>query len=134
MKIRKILFVSALIVFSVSLLYGQKTPAAAGGLPLVTGKDIAVAQTTYGKVRGYIHNGIYTYKGIPYAKAERFMAPTKPDAWQDVRSSLTYGPVCPLIDPTTGVNDEVEFVFQQFYLHFVALHPYLKTVTTYKQK
>ena len=111
MKIRNILFVSALTLFCVSLSHGQKAPSATGSLPLVTGKDIAAAQTTYGKVRGYIHNGIYTYKGIPYAKAERFMAPTKPDAWQDVRSSLTYGPVCPLIDPTTSVNDEVEFVF-----------------------
>lgn len=100
-----------LVMFSVSLSYSQKAPAATGSLPLVTGKDIAVAQTAYGKVRGYIHNGIYTYKGIPYAKAERFMAPTKPDAWQDIRSSLTYGPVCPLIDPTTSVSDEVEFVF-----------------------
>lgn len=79
--------------------------------PLVTGRDVAVANTESGKVRGYIHNGIYTYKGIPYAQAERFMAPAKPTPWQDVRSSLTYGPVCPLIDPTTTVNDESEFVF-----------------------
>ena len=79
--------------------------------PLVTGKDIAVLDTESGKVRGYIHNGIYTYKGIPYAEADRFMPPSKPKAWEGVRSSLTYGPVCPLVDPTTSVNDETEFVF-----------------------
>jgi para-nitrobenzyl esterase len=79
--------------------------------PLVTGKDVAVTQTESGKVRGYIHNGVFTYKGIPYAQAERFMAPVKPNPWQDVRSSLTYGPVCPLIDPTVSVMDESEFVF-----------------------
>lgn len=52
-----------------------------------------------------------TFKGIPYAKAERFMAPTKPTPWTAVRSSTTYGPVCPT-DPTTSVNDEIEFSFQ----------------------
>jgi len=81
------------------------------GLPLASGKDVAVTQTESGKVRGYVHNGIFTYKGIPYAQAERFMAPVKPKAWEGVRSSMTYGPVCPLMDPTTSVTDESEFVF-----------------------
>lgn len=78
--------------------------------PIVAGKSIAVAETESGKVRGYIHNGIFTYKGIPYAQADRFMAPQKPTSWTDVRSSLTYGPVCPT-DPTTTVNDMFEFPF-----------------------
>ena len=43
--------------------------------PIMAGKDIAVVPTESGKVRGYIHNGTYTFKGIPYAKADRFMAP-----------------------------------------------------------
>ena len=30
--------------------------------PIIAGKNIAIAQTTSGKVRGYIHNGIYIYK------------------------------------------------------------------------
>jgi para-nitrobenzyl esterase len=79
--------------------------------PVVAGNDIAVTNTESGKVKGYIHNGIFTFKGIPYAKADRFMAPQKPDAWTDVRSSKTYGPVCPT-DPTLTVNDEFEFAFQ----------------------
>ncbi|MDJ1467917.1 carboxylesterase/lipase family protein [Cytophagaceae bacterium DM2B3-1] len=79
--------------------------------PITSGAKIAVAQTEYGKVRGYIHNGIFTYKGIPYAQAARFMPPVKPASWEGVRSSMTYGPVCPLIDPTTAVNDESEFLF-----------------------
>nr|WP_293837556.1 carboxylesterase family protein [uncultured Arsenicibacter sp.] len=79
--------------------------------PLIASKDAAVVGTEYGKVRGYIHNGIFTFKGIPYAKAKRFMAPSKPDSWTGVRSSMSYGPVCPLIDPTTSVSDESEFVF-----------------------
>jgi para-nitrobenzyl esterase len=76
-----------------------------------TGENIAVTNTDAGKVRGYIHNTIYNYKGIPYAEAKRFEAPQKPKAWSGIRSSLTYGPVAPLIDPTTVVMDESEFVF-----------------------
>lgn len=77
---------------------------------VIAGDNIAVTNTENGKVRGYIHNGIYTYKGIPYAKSERFTAPEKPNPWTEVRSSMTYGPVCPT-DPTTQVNDAFEFAF-----------------------
>jgi para-nitrobenzyl esterase len=80
-------------------------------LPIMAGKDIAIVQTKYGKVRGYIHKGTYTFKGIPYAKAERFMAPTKPLSWEGVRSSMAYGPACPR-DLTSSVVDEFEFPFQ----------------------
>jgi para-nitrobenzyl esterase len=91
-----------------TMAWAQNKPAV---LPLVTGKEVAVAQTEAGQVRGYIHNNIYTYKGIPYAEAARFMLPAKVKPWQGVRSSLTYGPVCPLMDPTTTVQDESEFLF-----------------------
>jgi len=83
----------------------KKTPD-----PLLAGTEIAVTNTESGKVKGYIHHGIYTYKGIPYARADRFMAPQKPSPWNDVRSSMSYGPVCPT-DPTTTVNDAFEFAF-----------------------
>ena len=62
-----------------------------------TGENIAVTNTASGKVRGYIHNSIYTYKGIPYAEAKRFEMPQKPKPWQGVRSSMSYGPVAPLM-------------------------------------
>jgi para-nitrobenzyl esterase len=79
--------------------------------PIHSGANIAVTNTESGKVRGYTHNGIFTYKGIPYAQAARFMPPAKAKSWEGVRSSMTYGAVCPIIDPTTGVQDESEFVF-----------------------
>ncbi len=78
---------------------------------LVTGENVTVTTTESGKVRGYINNGIFTYKGIPYAEAKRFEAPARPKPWTGVRSAMTYGPVAPLIDPTTTVQDESEFVF-----------------------
>ncbi|WP_121355696.1 carboxylesterase/lipase family protein [Flavisolibacter nicotianae] len=79
--------------------------------PIVAGKSYAVVPTAYGKVRGYSSSAIFTFKGIPYAKAERFQPAQKPDAWQTVRSSMSYGPVCPT-DATTTVMDEGEFPFQ----------------------
>jgi para-nitrobenzyl esterase len=79
--------------------------------PIQAGANIAVTNTESGKVRGYTHNGIFTYKGIPYAQAERFMVPSKPKPWTDVRSSLSYGPVAPLENPTTSIQDEPEFAF-----------------------
>jgi len=78
---------------------------------IVTGKNIAVVQTAYGAVRGYIHSGIYTFKGIPYGKAARFMPAEKPASWKGVRSSLAYGPVCPT-NQSTVFSDEFAFAFQ----------------------
>ncbi|HYQ58772.1 MAG TPA: carboxylesterase family protein [Draconibacterium sp.] len=68
-----------------SLCYGQPGPMEAG-------ENIAVTSTKYGKVRGYIDDGIYAFKGIPYAKAERFMPPQAPDKWDDIRQCTIYGP------------------------------------------
>ncbi|MEM7382052.1 MAG: carboxylesterase family protein [Bacteroidota bacterium] len=76
-----------------------------------TGETVAVTDTEAGKVRGYIEDNTYIYKGIPYAQAERFMPPKKTESWEGIRSSMTYGPVAPLLTPTTQVNDEGEFVF-----------------------
>lgn len=76
--------------------------------PLIAGENIAIVPTAYGKVRGYIHNGIYTFKGIPYAKANRFMPPEKPSPWKDIRSSMTYGPICPA-SRSVVLPDELEF-------------------------
>lgn len=78
---------------------------------LSTGEDVAVTQTTSGKVRGFIRNSIYTYRGIPYGVAKRFETAQTPESWEGVRSSTTWGPVAPLMSPTTSVRDESEFVF-----------------------
>jgi len=104
MKQKSLLLFNLVVFFIPTFIFSQTGDA------VVAGKEVAIVQTDAGKVRGYIHKGIFTYKGIPYAKAERFMAPAKPAAWKDVRSSMTYGPVCPM-DPTTTVNDEFEFPF-----------------------
>ena len=59
----------------------------------------SVVKTTYGNVSGYHEDGINIFKGIPYAKAERFMPPQEPDAWEGVRQCISYGPVAKQIVP-----------------------------------
>ena len=72
--------------------------------PLTAQPGVAVAQTTQGKVQGYVRNGIYTYHGIPYAEAERFMPPVKAKPWEGVRMALTLGPVSP---QSTAREDDI---------------------------
>lgn len=76
---------------------GLIAPALASQDPIQAGSDIAVVHTQAGKIQGYIHNDILTYKGIAYAMAERFMPPQKVAKWQGVKMALTYGDVCPQV-------------------------------------
>lgn len=62
---------------------------------LVASAKVAVVPTEGGRVQGFIRNGIVTFRGLPYAKAERFMPPVKADPWSGVRPTLSWGNVCP---------------------------------------
>src|SRR5690554_405871 len=52
-----------------------------------------VVKTTFGTVSGTVEDSVFIFKGIPYAKAERFMPPQDPDSWEDVRETTEFGPV-----------------------------------------
>lgn len=71
----------------------------------------AVATITQGDIAGYTENGVNIFKGIPYAKAERFMAPQPADSWQGTRSCRTYGPTCPQDVRQGWGNDPIAFAF-----------------------
>lgn len=60
--------------------------------------ETAVVETKQGRVRGYVYDNISIFKGIPYAKAERFHAPEPVESWQGVLDATNYGYVCPLLD------------------------------------
>ena len=62
---------------------------------ILAGPGIAVVDTEAGKLQGYVRDGIFTYHGVPYAQAERFMPPTKVPAWEGIRLALTYGTMSP---------------------------------------
>ena len=82
-----------------------------GGPEFLTSSTDAVVTTTYGDLIGYVEDGIYTFKGIPYAKADRFMAPTDPDSWEGVRSSRAYGPQSPQGPRVGWESDKQAFFF-----------------------
>ena len=66
---------------------------------ILSGPGIAVADTKEGKLQGYVHHGIYNYKGVPYAQAERFQPPKPVSPWSGVKTAMSYGMVSPqLVD------------------------------------
>lgn len=52
-----------------------------------------VVKTTYGYVAGSLNDGVYSFKGIAYAKAERFMPPQEHENWQGIREQNQFGPI-----------------------------------------
>jgi len=59
----------------------------------------AIAQTRSGKVEGEERNGLYVFRGIPYAAppvgAKRWRAPDKVEAWSGVRKAVQFGNAAP---------------------------------------
>lgn len=54
----------------------------------------AIAETSAGKIQGYISDGIYTYHGIPYAQAdERFVPAKEVTPWEGIYDAAAYGPI-----------------------------------------
>jgi para-nitrobenzyl esterase len=76
-----------------------KAPVVEDGPVLQAGDDIAVVETTYGKVRGYVLRGINHFLGIPYGAdtsgANRFLPPQKPKPWTDIFPALWWGNSAP---------------------------------------
>ncbi len=66
---------------------------------LFVGDDIAIAETEYGKVKGYILRGIHYFLGIPYGAdtsgKNRFMPPQKPEPWDDILPAVWWGNTTP---------------------------------------
>ena len=81
---------------------------------LFVGDNIAVANTQYGKVRGYILRGIHTFLGIPYGAdtsgENRFMPPKKPTSWTDIKPAVWWGNSAPQIMEKRYANEYASFV------------------------
>ena len=92
MKHRVFLFLIPVMMLAAACCGGNQ---AQDGQRLFVGDDIAITQTQYGKVQGYILDDVYTYLGIPYgastAGANRFMPPQEPASWEGVRPAMFYG-------------------------------------------
>jgi para-nitrobenzyl esterase len=78
------------------------------------GDNIAIAQTEYGKVRGFILRGIYQFLGIPYGAdtsgKNRFMPPQKPVPWNDIKPTIWWGNSAPQIMEKRYANVYSSFV------------------------
>ncbi|HET6544040.1 MAG TPA: carboxylesterase family protein [Chryseolinea sp.] len=69
------------------------------GQVLFIGDNVALANTLYGKVRGFRMKDIYSFLGIPYGAntggKNRFMPPQKPEPWKDVFPAVYWGNSAP---------------------------------------
>lgn len=102
---------AAIVLASCQCTPGQQQQALQPG-EIIANDKTAIATTKQGKVAGYIQDGLYIYKGIPYAKAERFMPPTAPDSWEGIRSSRAFGPTCPQAPRQGWNNDQMAFAYR----------------------
>lgn len=64
-----------------------------------------IVQTKAGKIRGFILDGTYTFHGIKYADAKRFMMPTPVQPWDGVKDALSYGHIAPVPMPDRPDGD-----------------------------
>jgi len=98
----------------------QATAQTAKPAPSVTGRKMIasdtkpVVETQYGKIRGSIHDGIYSFKGVPYGAntggANRWMMAKEPTPWAGIRSSVCYSYTCPTLYRTGWSHDEERFI------------------------
>ena len=80
---------------------------------LQIGKDIAVVQTTYGTVKGFIYQNVNTFLGIPYGDdtsgENRFMPPKPPKPWEGVLPTVWYPTSAPQRPYTEGATPYAQF-------------------------
>lgn len=84
---------------------------------ITAGKHTRV-ETVYGPIEGYKDGDIYTFKGVKYAKAERFMPPEFPDKHDKLRQCKLYGPQAPQGESLRwNGNNQTDYAFgNQFVL------------------
>ena len=67
-----------------------------------------VAQTAAGLVRGSEEDGLWVFRGVPYAHAApgrgRWRRPGAPVPWTGVRDALAWGPIAPQSPPIPGLS------------------------------
>lgn len=59
----------------------------------------AIARTQYGRVRGFLDGGVFTFKGVPYGQTtageNRWLPAKPPTPWTDEYMALVYSANCP---------------------------------------
>jgi para-nitrobenzyl esterase len=69
--------------------------------------DVTI-ETSLGRVAGVEADGVRVFRGIPFARAQRFAPPVRPEPWVGVRRAVEPGPVAPqnpsVLGPLVGVD------------------------------
>jgi para-nitrobenzyl esterase len=82
-----------------ALAAGPSTAAMRVNREVCTTPADAIAKTQYGKVRGYVSGGVYTFKGVPYGQStageNRWLPAKAPTPWSGELPTLIYGANCP---------------------------------------
>ncbi len=67
-----------------------------------------VVSVTRGRLRGVWRGDLWSFSGIPYARAPvgelRWRAPQPPEAWDEVRDASTFGPIAPQSAAVPGIT------------------------------
>jgi para-nitrobenzyl esterase len=67
-----------------------------------------VAQTAAGLVRGAEEDGLWVFRGVPYARVDagtgRWRVPEPPRRWSGIRDALAWGPIAPQVPPIPGLS------------------------------
>jgi para-nitrobenzyl esterase len=92
----------------------KKAVAEESGPVIQIGDKIAIVETTYGKVKGFILRGIYNFRGIPYGAnttgKNRFLPPQKPEPWTGMFPAVWWGNSAPQIMENRYENSYQSFV------------------------
>ena len=79
-------------------------PASVRRVPFMKG----VVSVTRGRLRGVWRGDLWSFSGIPYARAPvgelRWRAPEPPEAWDEVRDASTFGPIAPQSAAVPGIT------------------------------
>ena len=73
----------------------------------VSSLESTLVKTKSGPLIGAKQAGVFSYLGVPYAKAERFMPPTEVAPWEAVRPAVTYGESCFIPTMQSVAGDEL---------------------------
>lgn len=95
----------ALAAIAVSALLAM--PAVAQTTAYTASPEETAVETAAGRLVGGLNDGIYSFLGVPYAQAERFMPPQPVAAWEGDRPAVAYGNSCHIPDMTSVAGDEL---------------------------
>lgn len=97
---------SAMAFCAAALIAGTATTTRADDA-YIASKDKTLVETNKGSLIGGLDDSIYSYLGVPYARADRFMPAEDVKPWQGIRPAVTYGENCFIPQMKAVAGDEL---------------------------